>query len=241
MTALVIYRLISLGFLEYFNCSMFLNDMNTLNSICWLLCYVPKLAISQLECQFVGVLLLVEERFKILNNELTRLNRTKKVNVILVGSKLFARRNETAARLSFVRKLHWRLCATSRNLNRIFGTQILLVVGIHFVTFITYAYSTLSGLIKIVILRDNEILIDIVTSLSWGVANLINMFVLCFCCSSVMHEVSGNTNRFDQVFTRKLLSLTGQPTEEYFTPTERSFRGVNRKRSKSSLFLFKIT
>lgn len=189
-TVLVLYRLISLVFLEYFNCSMFLNEMNTLNSICWFLCYVPKFATSQLECQFIGVLLLIEERFQILNKELDRLNQAKKTTIIVVGSKIFSHWKNTENRLCFMRNLHWRLCAVSRNLNRIFWVQILLVIGVNFVTFITHAYSTFSGLIKMVILKDHEILVDIVTSLSWGIANLINMFVLCFCCSSVTYAVS---------------------------------------------------
>lgn len=178
--------------LEYMNCSMFLRQIGTLSTFCFLMCYIPLLVNGFVECHFITYLWLLKQRFALLNGKLDRMNR---VIVSSSVSVLFPVRNNrqqksTISSLIVIRNIHWQLCYVGRLVNKSFSFQILLITANTFISFTTHAYYAFDGYVKISFEEEGANLYNTATTAIWTTAKLLKLFHICFVCNLVRHEVS---------------------------------------------------
>lgn len=175
----LISKLAAVIVLEYFNCSMFLNEMNTIiDKNCWWLCYGPLITFAIFECQFLSSIFLLYERSKAINDALILLQKYNTVDVL--------------RKFKFIRKLHNDLCEICLNMNKNFAIQLLFIITFHFVIFVTRFYTTFSSTLKIMF-KNNHIRIDyVVWNSLWTLYSMFSLFAICTLSTIIQNQVTYN-------------------------------------------------
>lgn len=150
------------------------------------------------EAQFVCHILLLKQRFAILNNELRRLLTKQRplpsFKYIKVGPPIEEEEQKSllvpAKLIHNARQLHSQLCEIGVLLNRYYSTQILLDIGDVFIGFTTLAYYCFDGCMKLYMHEDESNLYNTVTTGVWTLVKLSRLLALTLSCSVVKNEVS---------------------------------------------------
>lgn len=175
---------------------MFLRQVGTLTTYCLLMCYIPMVINSFAEAQFVSYILLLKQRFAVLNDELRSLITHKKYNLAAIKmTKVGPVSREQncpkpmAQSLICARRMHSQLCEIGTLLNRSFSLQILLNTGDVFVGFTTLAYYCFDGCMKLYLNEEGSNLYNTVTTGVWTLVKLFRLLILTLSCSIVKNEV----------------------------------------------------
>ncbi|XP_017785346.1 PREDICTED: putative gustatory receptor 28b [Nicrophorus vespilloides] len=186
--------------LEYMNCSMFLRQIFTLSDMCLLMCYLPLLVNGFVECQFIIYLLLLRQRFSIINHELECLS-----NVVLIGGK-------GVNRLITLRRMHEDLCISSRMINETFALQILIIIGNTFVSFTTHAYYCFDGFVRISLEEPDKNVYNTATTAAWTLFKLLQLFAVTFVCTSLTNEANSAKNFIYKIDRSRNQNISAQIT-----------------------------
>nr|AKC58579.1 gustatory receptor 2 [Anomala corpulenta] len=209
---------------EMLNCTMFLRQVGTLTTYCLLMCYIPMVINSFAEAQFVSYILLLKQRFAILNDELRSLITQKKylptVKITKVGPVINREENRPkpiAKSLICVRQMHSQLCEIGALLNKSFSLQILLNTGDVFIGFTTLAYYCFDGCMKLYLNEDGSNLYNTVTTGVWTLVKLSRLLTLTLSCSIVKNEahLAGHIiykidNRYESELSSEIYSFGKQ-------------------------------
>nr|QBB73005.1 gustatory receptor [Protaetia brevitarsis] len=194
---LVIMAMLAAG--EFMNCTMFLRQVATLNTYCLLMCYIPMLINGFVEAQFVCHILLLKQRFAVLNSELRRLITKQRplpsFKIIKVGPPIVEEEPKTLVPSKLIhnaRQLHCQLCEIGVLLNRYYSKQILLDIGDVFIGFTTLAYYCFDGCMKLYMKDDESNLYNTVTTGVWTLVKLSRLLVLTLSCSIVKNEAKSS-------------------------------------------------
>ncbi|GJQ82677.1 hypothetical protein Trydic_g19692 [Trypoxylus dichotomus] len=180
---------------EYLNCTMFLRQVATLTTYCLLMCYIPMLINGFAEAQFVSYIILLKQRFSVLNDELRSLITKRKylfptIKITKVGPAAgkMDRPKSIAKLLGDARHVHSELCEIGTLLNKSYSMQILLNIGDVFIGFTTLAYYCFDGCMKLYLHEPGSNLYNTVTTGVWTLVKLSRLLILTLACSIVKNE-----------------------------------------------------
>lgn len=125
---------VAIGCIEHWNCIMFVRDGPVFSSFCLMMCFIPHWYAWFAEVQYLSLLLLVQERFKVLAKEVDR----------IVGRKKAASRLQIYAdEYKFLKivELHERLEKACGLINSAFGIQNILLSVYQFIMIVTLVYD----------------------------------------------------------------------------------------------------
>lgn len=152
---------------------------------------IPLLVYTVLSLQVYIYLLMVKERFGILNQHLKELQKSEKLSVNVLDVKNYKLTSPLGTKLSMLRMicpLHHELCKAINMFNVIYGICLLITFGESFVSVTTNMYYIVNKL-KQFQLKDIH---QVLAMLSAFLINVIESVWVCWICHTTIEEVCFN-------------------------------------------------
>nr|XP_022912957.1 gustatory receptor for bitter taste 66a-like [Onthophagus taurus] len=174
------------------NCSMYLRQVGTLSTYCFLMCYVPMVINALVEYQFITLISITKERFSLLNKELGKIgtntiNKWKNTNQIHPITKIV---NHTSTNIKNIRRTHALLCNAGYEINKAYSLQILLNTAHIFINFTTLGYYCFDGAMRLYLQEEDSNMYNTVTTGIWTLCKILQLLNITLTCSMIKKEVA---------------------------------------------------
>ncbi|EAT41198.2 AAEL007142-PA [Aedes aegypti] len=192
---------------EYFNCIVYLSDYNPSSVYCMPDCYLVLLTEATAESQIVGYIKLLQMRFQLINQLLTR----------------EAQNHNRLEIINEIKNLYAHLHLLSLNINKAYGVQLVFILMTLFVTLTTLMYHCNMKAIRLLLHRPSldedlsERYWEVLSTFFWVALSAYRIFRICNICNATKNEASQigclihglgmNTNCIRTKTTVKLFSL----------------------------------
>lgn len=191
----VFYPITSIALLEWLNCIMFLDEVKVATDLCVTMCIIPLLINAFLEYKFVCLVLLLRQRFRVINEALIPYTRKafdypSKMEVESFSQKPDVRYQRLKETLKLASRAHAQLCLAGVLLNKAFSVQILLSIGNAFVGFTAQAYYCCEGFIQMYLGTHDGDTYGLATTTIWVIVEMLILLKLSVVCAITTDEVS---------------------------------------------------
>lgn len=149
--------------------------------------FTSALIKSLLKYEFVVFVLMLRFRYKKINNSVRSFYKDNKLKPKILENAKFFRLNEVTEKLYVFCRMHYKLCNISRVLNGAFAFQLLLSIAVSLYDILFqsyYLYVAMSGRISGIKLNM------IACAIAWLTDELVEVYLLVFCCASTSSCVS---------------------------------------------------
>lgn len=149
--------------------------------------FTSALIKSLLKYEFVVFVLMLRFRYKTINGCVRSFYKEKKLKTKVFENAKFLRLNEVTEKLYVFCRLHYKLCNISRILNGAFAFQLLMSIAVSLYDILFqsyYLYVAMSG--RVPGIKFNMI----ACAIAWLTDELIEVYLLVFCCASTSSCVS---------------------------------------------------
>nr|XP_029715449.1 putative gustatory receptor 28b [Aedes albopictus] len=165
---------------EYFNCIMYLSDFNPVSVYCLPDCYLVLLTGVTAESQIVGYIKLLQMRFQLINQLLTR----------------EAQNHSRMEIINEIKNLYAHLHLLSLNINKAYGVQLVFILMTLFVTLTTLMYHCSMKAIRLLLHRPTsdedltERIWEVLNTFYWAAFSAYRIFRICNICNATKNEAS---------------------------------------------------
>ncbi|GAB0086870.1 hypothetical protein DMENIID0001_010710 [Sergentomyia squamirostris] len=156
----------ALSTMEYENCIMFIRDSTTFTDFCLIMCYVPMFVLIVTEWMFIGYIMAITYRFRLINDYLKSL---EDVNCDVV--EIFKAHAQS-------------LLKTAKKLNSAYSFPLLLLLLNQFTAMATLLYDLCMSALDF---TDN-LLEDIFKTGGWSMLFMVETMALCYVCQRLEME-----------------------------------------------------
>lgn len=160
---------------------MFMLRKHRLDIFCLVYCMVSFAVKSFEECIFVSFLLLIKQRFSIINQELLKMT-NEFPNEILITSK------SDVKTIIKMRRFHFKLCSIGKQLNNNYSLSILIIIALTFLEFTNRAYYTYHMIQDFITDPENNYDRRLITTGLTVLLNGLELFCVSVVCNLVKKE-----------------------------------------------------
>lgn len=198
MYPLMFLFLVSLGFMEYYYCIMFIKNNPTFSEFCLIMCYVPLFIQIMTEFSFVIYLLMLETRFQFLTSfqtEILKHNRPISVTTVRKLKRLFEE-----------------LKQNSELLLSTYSLPLLLLIFHQFTAITTLSYDLAVGIVKYDkhVFTFDQIMFQLKSSGGWCLFFVSETLLLCFSATRFKSKYNQAKDNLIKLTTSNVVIVTNE-------------------------------